>query len=60
MAGIGFELRRILKRRTYFSLLQAYGFAGIVSSGPWLLSIFGILLLGFLAMRVPRHFKWVA
>lgn len=50
MAGIGFELRRVLKRKTYFSLLQAYTFAGIVSSGPWLLSIFGILLLGFLAV----------
>lgn len=55
MAGIGFELRRILKRRTYFSLLKAYGFAGIVSSGPWLLSIFGILLLGFLAVSQNEH-----
>ena len=50
MAGIGFELRRILRRRTYLALIEAYGYAGIVSSGPWLLSIFGILLLGFLAL----------
>ena len=49
MAGIGFELRRILRRNTYLALIEAYGYAGIVSSGPWLLSIFGILLLGFLA-----------
>ncbi|PKY12281.1 hypothetical protein B1757_00185 [Acidithiobacillus marinus] len=55
MAGIGFELRRILKRRTYLSLLQAYSFAGLVSSGPWLLSIFGILLLGFLAVDQNTH-----
>lgn len=55
MAGIGFELRRILKKRTYFSLLQAYSFAGLVSSGPWLLSIFGILLLGFLAVDENAH-----
>ena len=50
MAGIGFELRRILRRNSYLALIEAYGYAGIVSSGPWLLSIFGILLLGFLAM----------
>ncbi|MDD3760330.1 MAG: exopolysaccharide Pel transporter PelG [Acidithiobacillus sp.] len=50
MAGIGFELRRILRRNTYLALIEAYGYAGIVSSGPWLLSIFGILLLGFLAV----------
>lgn len=50
MAGIGFELRHILRRKSYFALLEAYGYAGIVSSGPWLLSIFGILLLGFLAV----------
>ncbi|MBU2755314.1 exopolysaccharide Pel transporter PelG [Acidithiobacillus sp. CV18-2] len=50
MAGIGFELRRILRRNSYLALIEAYGYAGIVSSGPWLLSIFGILLLGFLAV----------
>ncbi len=50
MAGIGFELRKILRPRTYFSLVQAYGYAGAVSAGPWLLSILGILLLGFIAL----------
>lgn len=45
MAGIGFELRKILQKDSYFSLLNAYAYAGIISSGPWLLSIFGILLL---------------
>ncbi|MBU2788200.1 exopolysaccharide Pel transporter PelG [Acidithiobacillus sp. VAN18-1] len=58
MAGIGFELRRILRRKSYFSLIQAYTYAGIVSSGPWLLSIFGILLLGFLA--VAQHSTAIA
>ncbi|AEK56700.1 hypothetical protein A5904_00220 [Acidithiobacillus caldus] len=50
MAGIGFELRRILRRGSYLAMMEAYGYAGVVSSGPWLLSIFGILLLGFLAI----------
>ncbi|MCL5799434.1 MAG: exopolysaccharide Pel transporter PelG [Gammaproteobacteria bacterium] len=31
-------------------MAEAYGYAGLASSGPWLLSIFGILLLGFLAL----------
>jgi len=47
MAGIGFSLRKFMKRGSYFGLLQAYGFAGIISSGPWVLSIVGILIIGF-------------
>ena len=50
MAGIGFELRRILQRKSYLAMAEAYGYAGLASSGPWLLSIFGILLLGFFAL----------
>lgn len=48
MAGIGFELRRILQRGTLLSMLSAYGYAGVISSGPWVLSILGILLVGLL------------
>jgi uncharacterized membrane protein len=50
MAGIGFELRKLLKKQTYTGLLQAYAFAGIISSGPWVLSIVGILLIGLLSI----------
>lgn len=50
MAGIGFELRKLLKKRTYGGLLQAYAYAGIISSGPWVLSIVGILLIGLLSI----------
>ena len=31
MAGIGFEIRRILERDSYWSVLRAYGYAGLVS-----------------------------
>lgn len=56
MAGIGFELRKLLKKQTYAGLLQAYTFAGIISSGPWVLSIVGIMLIGLfsLGMAGPR------
>jgi uncharacterized membrane protein len=55
MAGIGFELRKILKRDNLLSLLHAYSFAGIISSGSWVLSIVGILLIGVLgaAINIP-------
>ena len=56
MAGIGFELRKLLKKESYFGLLQAYAYAGIISSGPWVLSIIGILFIGFISLGVvfPR------
>ena len=55
MAGIGFELRKILKRDNLLSLLQAYSYAAVISSGPWILSIVGILIIGILSysMVVP-------
>ena len=39
MAGIGFELRKILQRDSLLSLIQAYVYAGIISSGAWMLSV---------------------
>jgi polysaccharide biosynthesis protein PelG len=50
MAGIGFELRRMLKRDTLAGLVQAYTYAGLISAGPWILSIVGILLIGILSL----------
>ncbi|WP_035059570.1 exopolysaccharide Pel transporter PelG [Andreprevotia chitinilytica] len=52
MAGIGFELRKILDRDNYASLLQAYAYAGLISAGPWILSIIGVQMIGFLSLSV--------
>jgi uncharacterized membrane protein len=52
MAGIGFELRKILKRDSLLSLIQAYAYAGIISSGAWMLSIIGILVIGIFSLSV--------
>ena len=52
MAGIGFELRKLLVKRSYSGLLQAYAYAGIISSGPWVLSIIGIMMIGVLSFAV--------
>ncbi|SAL24971.1 exopolysaccharide Pel transporter PelG [Caballeronia telluris] len=50
MAGIGFELRKMLRRDTLAGLMQAYAYAGLISAGPWILSIVGILLIGILSL----------
>ena len=52
MAGIGFELRKLLKRDSYLSLLQAYTYAGIIGAGPWVLSILGVQAIGFMSLAV--------
>jgi len=48
MAGIGFELQKIMRRGTYTGVVRAYTYAGVVSAGPWIISILGILCLDFL------------
>ncbi|MCQ1056966.1 exopolysaccharide Pel transporter PelG [Photobacterium sp. ZSDE20] len=57
MAGIGFELRKILKRNSLLSMLEAYGLAGLISSGPWVLSILALLTIGIISIGVvfPTH-----
>lgn len=57
MAGIGFELRKLLRKNTLVGLLEAYTYAGIIGSGPWVLSILGILLIGVMSASVvvPAH-----
>lgn len=50
MAGIGFQLRKILAKDTYAATLRAYLYAGMISSGPWALSIISVMVIGFLSL----------
>ena len=50
MAGIGFELKKLLKDDSWFGLLKTYTYAGAISSGPWVLSILGIMLIGIISL----------
>ena len=50
MAGIGFEIKKILKRESYLSVFTAYAYAGIIGSGPWILSILGVLIIGIMSV----------
>lgn len=44
MAGIGFELEKLFQKKGVFAQLKAYGYAGIVCTGPMILGI--ALLIG--------------
>lgn len=46
MAGIGFELRKMLRKDSYLSEMSAYLYAAMVSSGPWLMSVLCLAVLG--------------
>ncbi|MBV8732395.1 MAG: exopolysaccharide Pel transporter PelG [Acidobacteriia bacterium] len=49
MAGIGFELRKLLDRDDLIGIAEGYGHAALATSGPWLFTIVAlsvILLVG--------------
>jgi len=47
MAGIGFELKRVLNSDRLLSIAKVYGYSALLSSGPWVISIVAILFIGF-------------
>ncbi len=59
MAGIGFELRKYLEKGTYLDTLKAYTYAGIISAGPWILSILGVMLVGILSVSLQMEHQYV-
>ncbi len=49
MAGIGFELRRAIHEASYAGTIRGYLYAAVISSGPWLLSVIALSLLGVIS-----------
>ncbi|MGK0290867.1 MAG: putative membrane protein [bacterium] len=49
MAGIGFNLKKLLDQRTLQSKVSAYFYAAIVTSGPWLFSVISLSLISYFA-----------
>lgn len=47
MAGIGFSLKKLFNKKGVFALCKAYGYAGIICTGPMLL---GVILLAGMAL----------
>lgn len=52
MAGVGFELNKLMRQKTYTSLLRAYGLAGIIAGGPWVIAVSSLALLGYLLEKI--------
>ncbi|MDA1278180.1 MAG: exopolysaccharide Pel transporter PelG [Verrucomicrobia bacterium] len=46
MAGIGFELNKILSKKGYLAVFQAYAYAGVIGSGAWLIAVISLGFLG--------------
>ncbi|RTZ47698.1 histidine kinase [Candidimonas sp. SYP-B2681] len=59
MAGIGFVLRKLLQRDSLTATLSAYVYAGVISAGPLVLSILGILLIGFISSTALRGSAYI-
>ena len=51
MAGIGFQLRKILNQETYSATIRAYLYSALISSGPWLITIVAIGIVGLSQAR---------
>lgn len=49
MAGIGFELKGLFKKKGIIALFRAYGYAGIITTGPMILGVLLLLGVMFLA-----------
>ena len=49
MAGIGFTLKHMLSKGTISGVAESYLYAGVIGSGPWLLSVVAIFATSLLA-----------
>ncbi|OQX74951.1 MAG: hypothetical protein B6D59_00735 [Campylobacteraceae bacterium 4484_4] len=52
MAGIGFELKRVLKKGTLGSMLHTYTLSAMLSSGPWVISMIVVMLIGMVSAAI--------
>ncbi|WP_297889983.1 exopolysaccharide Pel transporter PelG [Sulfurihydrogenibium sp.] len=48
MAGISFELRKVLREKTITSIAKAFGYSTVLSAGPYLISVLTIILSYYL------------
>ncbi len=46
MAGIGFELKEIIKEKSITAVFKTFGYSAVLSSGPWVISMIIILGIG--------------
>jgi uncharacterized membrane protein len=49
MAGIGFELRKLLQRDTLAAPVAALGHAAVIAAGPWIFTILALVVISMLS-----------
>jgi len=59
LAGIGVELRKILKRPTITGVLLAAGYSAVLSSGNWIFAVGSIFFFSLLAYPFAKEKSWV-
>jgi uncharacterized membrane protein len=52
MAGIGFALRRLAQRDSFGSSVQAYGYALMISGGPWMFTVAALAGAGWFSREL--------
>lgn len=58
MAGIGFQLHKLIEDESFIKKAKAYIFASIITSGPWILSIICLGFIGFLSGKFMTDGKF--
>ncbi len=53
MAGIGFVLRRLVKKDDYLGVVQAFYHSAMVSAGPWMLTVLSLSTLYYFGTFLP-------
>ncbi len=51
MAGIGFNLQKMLKGDTYIDTLKAYFYSALIAAGPWIMSILTLFAIGLVSFE---------
>ncbi|RMH00668.1 MAG: hypothetical protein D6699_07460 [Aquificota bacterium] len=51
MAGISFELRRVLRKGTITAIVEAFGYSLALSSGPYIITILSLIVSSLLYYR---------
>ena len=57
MAGIGFSLKKLFRKKGVFNLCRAYGYAGLICAGPMILGVILLVTIAFLSQLagMARH-----
>jgi len=52
VAGIGFELKQIIREKSITSVFKTFGYSAVLSSGPWVISMIIILSIGLTSISL--------